>query len=104
MIRIHSRQFHLIYSNCDFDLEDILSHLEFLLVERDISIEKYLIFKQNNKIQAYIKLDRKFNLHNINFFNITFIDIIYQLIVVAALSYKNLFQISNNYSHITNLE
>jgi hypothetical protein len=93
----------LIYFNCDFDLEDILLHLQFLFIERNVIIQSYIITTNENNIYSYISLKRSIAIKNNTFFDIDCIDKIYHPVVNMSRSQKYIQSLVKDNKYISNI-
>jgi hypothetical protein len=93
----------LVYYNCDFDLEDILLHLQFLLMERNVIIQSYIITTSNNIIYLFITLNRSISIKDLTFFDIDCIDTRYHPVVNVCRSEKYIKSLVRDNKYISNI-
>ncbi|RIA99982.1 hypothetical protein C2G38_2236209 [Gigaspora rosea] len=48
----------------DFDLTDILQHIQFILLEKNSILRSYILISNNQNNEAFIILNRQINIFN----------------------------------------
>jgi hypothetical protein len=100
---LRCKNMQLIYFNCNFDLEDILLHLQFLFMERNVIIQSHIITTDNDNIYLYISLNKSISIKDITFFDIDCIDKRYHPIVNMTRCEKYIKSIVKDNKYISNI-
>ena len=75
--QLNSKHILLTFDNCNFDLIDILQHIQFVILEKNLILSSYFIVYNKQNIKAFIILNRRINLFDPDIFEIDFGDIRY---------------------------
>jgi hypothetical protein len=104
LFRINAKHLQLIFENCNLDLTDILQHIQFILLEKNLILRSYIIISKNHNIEAFIILNRRINLFDSDIFEIDFGDIRFNPTIQTFYPSKRIKKFIKKNKFITNIE
>ncbi|CAG8677360.1 14564_t:CDS:2, partial [Dentiscutata erythropus] len=105
--RLQAKQLLFSFDRCYFDPEDILQHIRFVFIEKNITISSYYISTDKQNIKAFVILDRRINLSNSNLFELDFGEVSYTPTIESFRSLKTIrkyFKKNKKNRFITNIK